>query len=81
MHPERQESELGVNDKGSRLRVVAWLLVGTIGVSVGVSSPPAVGPKMLQEGGDCLSDEILVWQRPRAERQVAVALDERPDCV
>ena len=40
------------------------------------SSAPLVGEKMLVEGGDCLNDEILAWQRLRAERRVAVSLDD-----
>ena len=50
------------------LRLVAWFVFGAMGVSAGIASPPSVGPKMLQEGGDCLGDEILAWQRLRAER-------------
>jgi len=40
------------------------------------SSSPLVDDRLLVEGGDCLNDEILAWQRLRAERRVAVALDD-----
>ncbi|MBM3802385.1 MAG: exo-alpha-sialidase [Acidimicrobiia bacterium] len=34
-----------------------------------------VDSRMLQAGGDCLDDEILGWERLRAERRVAVSQD------
>ncbi|MBM3802557.1 MAG: exo-alpha-sialidase [Acidimicrobiia bacterium] len=50
--------------------------VATMVFSTPVMPQPVVDPKMLREGGDCLSDEILLWEQLRAERRVAVAGDD-----
>ena len=42
---------------------------------------PTVGPKMLMEGGDVLNDEILAFQRLRAERRTVIENDDgAPSC-
>jgi hypothetical protein len=57
------------------------MLVGTMWMSAMAAPKLQVGPKMLQEGGDCLGDEILAWQRLRAERRTVVERDDSPPIV
>jgi hypothetical protein len=65
-----------------RLECLIWISAGVAiagsNVAEGLPPQPVVGEKMLLAGGDCLDDEILAWQRLRAERRVAVALDDTP---
>jgi hypothetical protein len=57
----------------SILLVVAIMSVSAL---FAATPQPTVGPKMLLEGGDCLWDEILAWQRLRAEKKVVVEGDD-----
>jgi len=57
----------------SKLSPLIGFIVGAMGVIAGAAPQPSVGPKMLLEGGDCLGDEVLAWERLRAERAKLVA--------
>ena len=58
---------------GPRLAVAAILFGGVRGSA---TTPVPVGPNLLREGGDCLDDEVLAWQRLRAERTVVIEGDD-----
>ena len=57
----------------SILLVVA--IVSTSGL-LAAALQPTMGPKMLMEGGDVLNDEILAFQRLRAERRTVIENDD-----
>ena len=59
--------------------VIAILLVTALTTMNGFAAPlaqPDVDVRMFREGGDILDDEILIWNRLRAERQVMLPLDD-----
>ena len=58
----------------SLLPVLFLILIETVVV---FAAPLSItSPKMLQEGGDCLNDEILAFQRLRAERRTVLENDD-----
>ena len=60
--------------------VLLSILIAVATVSAGglfaAPTQPTVGPKMLMEGGDVLNDEILAFQRLRAERRTVIENDD-----
>jgi hypothetical protein len=60
----------------SKLYLVIGFIIAAMCFGAGAEVQPTVGPKMLLEGGDVLNDEILAFQRLRAERRTVLENDD-----
>lgn len=58
--------------------VLVCLHIGLLSMLVSAAPQPKIDPRQLLEGGDCQADEVLAWERLRAERRTVVEQDDSP---
>ena len=72
---------MGTFETMRRLRILSLVAFLLTSGTMAAASRPTVDHRMLLGGGDVLNDEILIFQRLRAERRVALDGDDSPPIV